>query len=48
VVTSSGFSPTYGHIAAGYVRNEFAMAGDQAEAGGVLVDLFDMPLLRFG
>jgi len=47
-VTSSGFSPAFGHIAAGYIRNEFASGGEQVNVNGQPADVFDLPFLRFG
>ncbi|MBV6459294.1 MAG: Aminomethyltransferase [Fimbriimonadaceae bacterium] len=47
-ITSSGFSPTFGPIAAAYIKNEFAMSGEQVEIEGQTADVLDLPFLRFG
>ncbi len=52
VVTSSGFSPDFGHIAAAMVRNEAAFEAEQVEVTleghSVVAEVKMMPFLRLG
>jgi folate-binding protein YgfZ len=49
-ITSAGWSPLLGYVAAGYIRNEFARHGGevvvQHEAGSFVAQIYQMPLLK--
>ncbi len=51
-VTTAAFSPEFGYIAAGYVRNEIAMSGElvriERDDQSTEAEVAEMPLLRLG